>query len=66
MTGVAIKPVWICEKMVLTYSNPDETVLDCCMGSGSIGVACANTGRRYIGMELDEERFRFSKERLKS
>lgn len=64
MTGVAVKPVWLCEKMVLTYSDPGEVVLDCCMGSGSIGVACINTGRRYIGMELDEERFQFAKERL--
>ena len=54
---VAQKPVWLCEKMILTYTNEGETVLDCCMGSGSIGVACLNTGRKFIGMELDKRRF---------
>lgn len=48
------KPVWLCEQMVLTYTNEGETVLDCCMGSGSIGEACKRTGRNYIG--IDNER----------
>ena len=64
VTGVAVKPVWLCEEMIRTYSHPGDVVLDCCMGSGSIGVACLNTDRRYIGIELDEDRFRFAKERL--
>lgn len=58
------KPLWLCEKMVLTYSNPGQVVLDCCMGSASIGVACQNTGRRYIGIENDPDCFDIAKERL--
>lgn len=48
----AQKPVWLCEQMVLTYTNPGDTVLDCCMGSASIGAACLKTERKYIGMEF--------------
>lgn len=47
------KPVWLCEQMVLTYTDAGQTVLDCCMGSGSIGEACRNTERRYIGIDND-------------
>lgn len=47
------KPVALLEYLVRTYTNPGETVLDNCMGSGSTGVACINTGRRFIGMEQD-------------
>ena len=47
------KPVALCEYLVNTYSNFGETVLDNCMGSGTTGVACLNTGRKFIGMELD-------------
>jgi site-specific DNA-methyltransferase (adenine-specific) len=48
------KPVALCEYLIKTYTNPGEIVLDNCMGSGSTGVACVNTGRQFIGMELDE------------
>lgn len=48
------KPVALCDYMIRTYTNPGEVVLDNCMGSGTTGVACVNTGRRFIGMELDE------------
>ena len=47
------KPVALLEYLVRTYTNPGETVLDNCMGSGSTGVACINAGRRFIGMEQD-------------
>lgn len=47
------KPVWLCEQMVLTYTDAGQTVLDCCMGSGSIGEACQRSGRRYIGIDND-------------
>lgn len=58
------KPVWLCEKLVLTYTDVGETVLDCCAGSGSIGVACINAGRRYIGIEKDEEYYGIMRDRL--
>lgn len=47
------KPVALMEYMVRTYTNPGDTVLDNCMGSGTTGVACINTGRHFIGMEKD-------------
>jgi site-specific DNA-methyltransferase (adenine-specific) len=47
------KPVALMEDLVMTYTNPGETVLDFTMGSGSTGVACANTGRRFIGIERE-------------
>lgn len=48
-----------------TYlTNAGDTVLDCCMGSGSIGVACVQTGRKYIGMENDLAIFESAKRRL--
>jgi DNA modification methylase len=50
----AQKPLWLMEYMVRTYTNEEDTVLDNCMGSGTTGVACANLGRKFIGMELDE------------
>lgn len=58
------KPVSLCEYLIETYSNPGETVLDNTMGSGSTGVACRNTGRRFIGMEKDQNYFRISQYRL--
>lgn len=58
------KPAALLEYLILTYTEPGETVLDCCMGSGSTGTACIRTGRRFIGMELDPERFREAAERL--
>jgi site-specific DNA-methyltransferase (adenine-specific) len=47
------KPVSLCEYFVKTYSNEGDLVLDNCMGSASIGVACYNLNRNYIGMEKD-------------
>ena len=60
------KPVALCEWLIKTYTNPGETVLDNCMGSGSTGVACVNTGRQFIGMELDEGYFQIAKERIEN
>ncbi|MBR5881268.1 MAG: site-specific DNA-methyltransferase, partial [Clostridia bacterium] len=48
------KPVALLEYLIKTYTNPGETVLDNCIGSGSTGVACVNTDRSFIGMELDD------------
>lgn len=59
------KPVWLCEKMVLSYTNAGQTVLDCCMGSGAIGVACQNTGRQYIGIDNDPHWVEIATTRLK-
>jgi site-specific DNA-methyltransferase (adenine-specific) len=59
------KPVALLEYLIKTYSNEGDVVLDNCMGSGSTGVACLNTNRNFIGMELDEEYFNIAKNRLK-
>lgn len=58
------KPVALLEDLIQTYSNEGETVLDFTMGSGSTGVACVNTNRRFIGIELDEGYFNIAKERI--
>lgn len=58
------KPVALLEYLVKTYTNEGDTVLDNCMGSGSTGVACINTGRNFIGMELDENYFNIAKTRI--
>ena len=51
------KPVDLLEWLIKTYTNPEEVVLDSCMGVGSTGVAARNTGRAFIGMELHKEYF---------
>ncbi len=51
------KPLALIEWLIATYTNEGETVLDNCMGSGTAGEACANLGRRFIGMEKDESYF---------
>ena len=58
------KPVPLLEYLIRTYTNEGETVLDFTMGSGSTGVACVNTGRNFIGIELDEKYFNIAKERI--
>ena len=58
------KPVALLEYLVKTYTNEGDVVLDNCMGSGSTGVACVNTNREFIGMELDENYFNIAKERI--
>ena len=58
------KPVPLLEYLIKTYTNPGQVVLDNCMGSGSTGVACANTGRDFIGIELDPDYFGIAKERI--
>jgi len=60
------KPVEMIEYFIRTYTNERDTVFDFVMGSGSTGVACKNTNRRFIGIELDEKYFDIAKERLKS
>lgn len=58
------KPVGLIEFYVKNSSNPNDVVLDPFMGSGTTGVACVNTNRNFIGMELDEKYFKIAKERI--
>ena len=58
------KPVELLEYLIKTYTNENEIVLDNCMGSGSTGVACLNTNRKFIGIELDNEYFEIAKNRI--
>lgn len=58
------KPVALLEYLIRTYTNKGDTVLDNCMGSGSTGVACANTGREFIGIELDKGYFETAERRI--
>ena len=58
------KPVALCEYLIKTYTNEGETVLDNCMGSGTTGVACVNTDRNFIGIELDDHYFEVATERI--
>ena len=59
------KPVALMEYLIKTYTNPGDTVLDFAMGSGTTGVACANTGRNFIGIELDPDYFAVAEKRIK-
>ena len=58
------KPVPLLEYLIKTYTNENETVLDFTMGSGSTGVACVNTNRNFIGIEMDEKYFEIANERI--
>jgi hypothetical protein len=58
------KPVALMEYLIRTYTNPGDTVLDNCMGSGTTGVACVNTGRNFIGIEKDTNYFAIAQERI--
>lgn len=58
------KPVDLLEYLIRTYTNEGETVLDFTMGSGSAGVACVNTNRRFIGIEKDDKYFEIAKQRI--
>jgi len=58
------KPVKLCEWLIKTYSNEGDHVLDFTMGSGTTGVACKNTNRRFTGIEKDSEIFEIARQRL--
>lgn len=60
------KPVALMEYLILTYSDKGDTVLDNCMGVGTVGIAAANTGRQFIGIELKKEFFAVAKKRLRA
>lgn len=58
------KPVKLMEYLIKTYTQENELVLDFTMGSGTTGVACLNTNRRFLGIELDEKYFEIAKKRI--
>ena len=58
------KPIEILKYMIKTSSNEDDIVLDCFMGSGSTGVACINTNRRFIGIEMNDNYFEIACNRI--
>lgn len=58
------KPVALMEYLIKTYTLEGETVLDFTMGSGTTGVACVNTNRKFIGIEKDEKYFKISEDRI--
>lgn len=58
------KPVKLMEEIISKSSDMGDTVLDCFMGLGSTGVACVNTNRNFIGIELDENYFNIAKNRI--
>ena len=58
------KPVALMEYLIKTYTNENELVLDLTMGSGTTGVACVNTNRNFIGIELDENYFKIAEKRI--
>ena len=60
------KPVPLLEYLIKTYTNKGDAVLDNCMGSGSTGVACMMTERRFVGIEMDKKYFKIARNRIES
>lgn len=60
------KPIKLLEYLICTYSNPNDVVLDNCMGSGSTAVAAINTNRQFIGFEKDEKYFNIANDRIEN
>jgi len=58
------KPIKLIEYLIKTYSNEGDTILDNAMGSGTTGIGCINTNRKFIGIELDKKYFKLSKYRI--
>ena len=58
------KPISLMEYLIKTYTNENETVLDFTMGSGSTGVACVNTNRKFTGIEMDNNYFNIATDRI--
>jgi site-specific DNA-methyltransferase (adenine-specific) len=59
------KPLWIMKRLVEVSTNPGMTILDCFMGSGTTGVACVQTGRNFIGIEIDPGYFAIAERRIR-
>jgi site-specific DNA-methyltransferase (adenine-specific) len=60
------KPVALLEQCIIKHSNENQVVLDCFSGSGSTGIACLNTNRKFIGIEKDEKYFEIAKNRIEN
>ena len=60
------KQIDLLEYLIKTYTNEGDLILDFTMGSGSTGVACLNTNRRFIGIELEEKYFNITVDRMKN
>lgn len=60
------KPVDLMKVLVENSSNEGDVVMDCFMGSGSTGVACLESGRKFIGCEIDEKYFDVAVDRIRS
>jgi DNA modification methylase len=60
------KPVALCEYLIKTYTNENETVLDNCIGSGTTAIACINTNRNFIGFENDQKYYEIALNRIKN
>ena len=58
------KPVALCEYLIKTYTDEGDTVLDCCMGSGTTGVASCKLNREFIGIEMEQQYFDLSLKRI--
>ena len=59
------KPILLLEDLIKTFSNDGDSVVDLTMGSGSTGVACVNTNRNFIGIEMDDNYFEIAQQRIK-
>jgi DNA modification methylase len=60
------KPVPLIEYLIKTYTNKGETVLDFTFGSGTTAIACLNTGRNFVGIEMDRNYFDVAKNRIEN
>ena len=60
------KPVDLLKQCILKHSDENDIIFDGFMGSGSTGVACIETGRKFIGVELDKKYFEIAKERIEN
>ncbi len=59
------KPVKLIAELIEKFTKPGDTILDPFMGSGTTGVACVQTGRNFIGIEIDEKYFKIAEKRIK-
>tara|TARA_R100001460_G_scaffold59279_1_gene99092 strand:- start:20 stop:793 length:774 start_codon:yes stop_codon:yes gene_type:complete len=62
----AVFPIKLVQDHIKTWSNENDLILDCFMGSGTTGLACKNLNRKFIGIEIDQEYFNIAKNRIES